>query len=52
VTIKAEYLYVDLGNTRLTETALLRGPGLAAASFNANFHTNFSVARVGVNYRF
>jgi opacity protein-like surface antigen len=50
--LKAEYVYVDLGNMSLTETALLRGAAPAASSFNANFHTSFNVARVGVNYRF
>jgi outer membrane immunogenic protein len=52
VTIKAEYLHVDLGNVKLTETALLHGPAFAASTFNANFHTNFNVARLGMNYRF
>jgi outer membrane immunogenic protein len=52
VTFKAEYLYVDLGNVALTERALLFPVGTVASSFNANFHTSFNVARVGVNYRF
>jgi outer membrane immunogenic protein len=51
VILKAEYLYVDLGTVALTETALLHGPAFAASTFNANFHTSFNVARVGVNYR-
>ena len=53
-TFKAEYLYVSLDGTSVTETALtLFGAGTSPASFNANFNrTNFGVARVGLNYRF
>ena len=54
ITLKAEYLYVSLGNKSLTETALVTGGGgVAPASFNVNYgNSNFNVARVGVNYRF
>jgi outer membrane immunogenic protein len=52
VTIKAEYLYVDLGNVAVTERVTLFPAPTTASSFNANFHTSFNVARVGVNYRF
>ena len=45
-TVKAEYLYVSLAGSAVTETQ-------PNASINANFgRTNFNVARVGVNYRF
>jgi outer membrane immunogenic protein len=54
VTLKAEYLYVDLGSKSVTETAqAVATPGVAPASYNANYsRTYFNVARVGVNYRF
>jgi outer membrane immunogenic protein len=52
-TIKAEYLYVSLDNTSLTETAtLLLVPGTSPVSYDASSRANFNVARVGVNYRF
>jgi outer membrane immunogenic protein len=52
-TVRAEYLYVSLGTTSVTETALvLFAGGSSPSSFNANFRTNFNVARAGVNYRF
>jgi outer membrane immunogenic protein len=55
ITLKAEYLYVNLGSTSVTETALaVSFIGTSApASFNANFsRTSFNVARIGMNYRF
>ncbi|HET7847720.1 MAG TPA: outer membrane protein, partial [Pseudolabrys sp.] len=54
VTIKAEYLYVNLKSNPVTETALrLGGPSTKLASFNANFsRTSLSVARLGLNWRF
>jgi outer membrane immunogenic protein len=57
VSIKAEYLYVNLGATSLTETALGLpfgiAPGSPLSSLNANFdRTNFNVVRVGSNFRF
>jgi outer membrane immunogenic protein len=54
ITLKAEYMYVSLGNKSLTETALVTGGGgVAPASFNVNYgNSNFNVARVGLNYRF
>jgi outer membrane immunogenic protein len=51
-TVKAEYLYVSLESTSVTEIALTPVPGTLPSSFNANSRTNFNVARVGVNYRF
>jgi outer membrane immunogenic protein len=57
LSIKAEYLYVSLGSTSLTETALVPAIGAPAgtplSSINANFdHTNFNVVRIGSNFRF
>ncbi|MES2196991.1 MAG: outer membrane protein [Pseudomonadota bacterium] len=54
VSLKAEYLYVNLGNvaTSAAVSALLVGPNQTAASFTASHREDFHVARVGVNYRF
>ena len=56
LTLKAEYMYVDLGSNSVTETALVRNgnaPGSTLSSFNANYsRASFNVARVGLNYRF
>jgi outer membrane immunogenic protein len=51
-TVKAEYLYVSLESTSVTESALTFAAGTLPTSYNANFRTNFNVARGGVNYRF
>ena len=52
-TLKAEYLYVSLNSKSVTQSTVAFSPGDLPASFNANFsHTNFNVARVGLNYRF
>jgi outer membrane immunogenic protein len=53
--IKAEYLYADLGNLTMNSSAIqpivLNGPvGTATAQTTTHFHDN--IARVGVNYRF
>ena len=52
-TLKAEYLYVSLAGRAITESATATLPGFPTpSSFNGNFsHTNFNVARVGLNYR-
>ncbi len=54
VSIKAEYLYVNLGNvaTNAAVSPLLVGANQTAASFAASHREDFHVARVGVNYRF
>jgi len=56
LSIKAEYLYVSLGSTPLTETALSLPFLIGTPPFstlNANFdRTNFNVVRVGSNFRF
>ncbi|MCS3725309.1 outer membrane protein [Bradyrhizobium betae] len=53
-TVKAEYLYVDLGNASVNSVAnTLKRAGTAFASYNANFgRADFHVARIGVNYHF
>ncbi|WP_312017683.1 outer membrane beta-barrel protein [Bradyrhizobium sp. CIR18] len=50
---KAEYLYVDLGKSSVTATALATGIGPTLSRYTANFgRADFHVARVGVNYHF
>lgn len=53
-TLRAEYLYVNLGSTSARAfTVVPRAGGFAPASFVANFgDLNFNVVRAGVNYRF
>jgi outer membrane immunogenic protein len=52
-TLKAEYLYVNLGNHTTTLRALVPFGADALTSFNANYSdTVFNVVRGGLNYRF
>jgi outer membrane immunogenic protein len=55
-TIKAEYLFVDLGSNNISETAtrLSRqaAPGTLPSSFTAHFSDSFHVVRIGLNYSF
>ena len=52
LSLKAEYLYVNLGRTAIKTTVRCDG-GTTPASFTANFGTvNFNVVRVGLNYMF
>lgn len=52
-TLRAEYLYVNLGSGLVTETVLGPTPGALPSSFNANFsRTNFNIVRVGLSYQF
>lgn len=52
VTIKAEYLYVNLGSTSLRASATVPAPFIPA-SFIASFSDyHFNVVRFGANYRF
>ena len=48
--VKAEYLYVDLGSKKTTYTST--DPALAGTSFTGKRDNDFSVARVGLNYKF
>lgn len=53
ITLKAEYLYVDLGSTSTRAVVVVPRTGLAPASFVANFDDfSFNVVRGGLNYRF
>jgi outer membrane immunogenic protein len=55
VSVKAEYLYADLGsmtfNTNLIQTTAGAGI-LGSANANVNTHVRDNIARVGVNYKF
>jgi len=53
-TVKAEYLYVNLGNASVNAVAnTLFMPGTEFASYNANFgRTDFHVVRAGLNFHF
>ncbi len=55
ITLKAEYLYVNLGRVRVDSVAVttLILPPASPASFTANFSTvSFNVVRAGLNYKF
>jgi outer membrane immunogenic protein len=54
LSLKAEYLYVDLGrSTAINTTATFANGGTKPASFTANFGSvSFNVVRVGLNYMF
>jgi outer membrane immunogenic protein len=49
VTVKAEYLYFDLGDKNVLVNAV---PGGGVNSFTSNFETKGHIGRVGFNYRF
>jgi outer membrane immunogenic protein len=51
VTLKGEYLYVDLGRNSATATGVA-GPAVANDTFTARNNTEFSVARAGLNWKF
>jgi outer membrane immunogenic protein len=56
LSIKAEYLYADLGNLTLNTSTLFApqvGTGLTygAATANVNAHVHDNIARVGVNWK-
>lgn len=50
-TVKAEYLYVDLGNQTFTSVPSGRAPNLAT-TLTETFQNRTNIVRVGVNYRF
>jgi outer membrane immunogenic protein len=53
LSLKAEYLYVNLGHAAINTSATKPFVGTAPASFTANFGpVNFNVVRVGLNYGF
>jgi outer membrane immunogenic protein len=52
VTMKAEYLYYDLGRTTVTATPTALGAGLPGTSASARFDNKGHIARVGLNWKF
>ncbi len=55
--IKAEYLFVDLGRASYTQVCTAPGictspPQVSAASYQTDLHVREHIARVGVNYHF
>lgn len=53
VTLKLEYLYVNLGGAGNVNVVAANPNGFVPSSFTANFSSlNFNVVRVGANYRF
>ena len=53
ITVRAEYLYVDLGDGgAVTAIATTPTPGLAAASFKTTFNdVDFHTVRLGINFK-
>jgi outer membrane immunogenic protein len=49
ISIKAEYLFVDLGQTSVTTTDPI---GFSANFFNYDFKNEFSMVRAGINWHF
>jgi outer membrane immunogenic protein len=49
ITLKAEYLYYDLGSQDVLVNAI---PGVGLNSYTSRFETNGHIARVGLNYKF
>jgi len=50
--LKAEYLYVDLGRVSMTSHNLFDGAVLPAQTFTHSFDLTSNIVRVGVNYKF
>jgi len=50
ITIKAEYLHVDLGRQKVHLTA--QSPAVGDAFINVGFKSAYDVVRLGMNYRF
>jgi outer membrane immunogenic protein len=55
--IKAEYLFVDLGKSSYTQICTAPGvctspPQVSAASYGTDLHNRYNIARVGLNYHF
>jgi len=49
--VKAEYLYVDLGSPSLVSVAAGRAPNLAT-NLTETFQNRYNIVRVGLNYKF
>lgn len=52
LSLRAEYLYVDLGRQNLTGGGEFTAPGVDAYNATVNTDTTANVVRLGVNYRF
>ena len=52
VTIKAEYLYYDLGSRSFLMPATPGGGGLAGVSYATRVSTEGNIVRAGINYKF
>jgi outer membrane immunogenic protein len=52
ISLKGEYLYVNLGTNDYALVALLAAPGNQPSSFIVSRKVDFSLARVGLNFRF
>lgn len=52
ITMKAEYLYYDLGRTTVTATPTVGGGAPAGTSASGRFDNKGHIARVGLNYKF
>jgi outer membrane immunogenic protein len=53
LSLKADYLYVNLDASALTESATNLAPGQTPSTFSVNFNrASFNVARLGLNYHF
>ncbi|MBR0788822.1 porin family protein [Bradyrhizobium manausense] len=50
--LKAEYLYVDLGRVGMTSNNLFAGIARPTQTFNHSFDITSNIVRVGVNYKF
>jgi outer membrane immunogenic protein len=50
--LKAEYLYVDLGRTSITSNNLFVGVALPAQTFTHSVDLKSNIVRVGLNYKF
>ena len=55
VTLRAEYMYVNLGNSTVNENVLFPAfapPFAQTSTITAHFSDAFHVVRVGLNYQF
>jgi outer membrane immunogenic protein len=52
LTLKGEYLYVDLGRSSTTATYIGSGATAVTDTFSTRNNTEFSVARAGLNWKF
>jgi outer membrane immunogenic protein len=49
--VKAEYLYYDLGDSNLN-VAVVPGGGGGGSGYNTRFHNEGNIVRAGINYKF